>query len=130
MLYLASVALVTALATAELPDPLVAGWKGTPVCERLHEDSRQRILRCTFAPGVGHERHYHAANFGYAIAGGRMQIIDASGTREVELTTGSSFVSPGTEWHEVLNVGSTTVVFLIVEVAVMLSTTFDGGPTD
>ncbi len=85
------------------------------MCERLSEDTSQRVLRCTFAPGVGHERHYHAPNFGYAVAGGRMQITDASGTREVDLPTGSSYASPGTEWHEVLNVGETTVVYLIIE---------------
>ena len=115
MLYLASAAIAAALTSATLPDPLAAGWKGVPVCERLHEDTTQRILRCTFAPGAGHERHYHTPNFGYAVAGGRMQITDASGTREVDLPTGSSFASPGTEWHEVLNVGETTVVYLIIE---------------
>lgn len=103
-------------ATSELPDPLAAGWKGVPVCERLHEDSNQRILRCTFEPGVGHERHYHAPHFGYAISGGRMRITDATGTREVDLPSGSSFSSAGVAWHEVLNVGEMTVVYLIFEV--------------
>ncbi len=98
-----------------MPDPLKAGWEGAPVCERLHEDSEQRILRCTFPPTVGHERHFHAANFGYALAGGRMRITDESGAREVDLPTGSSFISEGVPWHEVLNVGDTTVVYLIVE---------------
>ena len=125
MLYLASVAIVAALTSAALPDPLAAGWKGNPVCERLHEDMNQRILRCTFAPGVGHERHYHAPNFAYAVAGGRMQITDASGTREVDLPTGSSFASPGSEWHEVLNVGETTVVYLIIEAGGMTATPSD-----
>lgn len=99
----------------ELPDPLGAGWKGEPVCEQLHEDSDQRILRCTFAPSTGHERHYHQRHFGYAIAGGRMRITDLSGTREVELATGSSFASDGVAWHEVVNIGTSTVVYLIVE---------------
>lgn len=98
-----------------LPDPLAAGWRGASVCERLHEDRTQRVLRCTFPPGVGHERHYHDAHFGYAIAGGRMQISDAGGTREVELQTDSSFSSDGTDWHEVVNIGETTVTYLIVE---------------
>jgi len=98
-----------------LPDPLEAGWNGTPVCEKLHEDLDNRILRCSFPPTVGHERHYHDRNFGYAIAGGRMRITDASGTREVDLATGSSFASDGVDWHEVLNVGETTVVYLIIE---------------
>ena len=102
-------------AQPELPDPLEAGWKGVPVCELLHEDSDQRILRCTFPPSVGHERHFHGRHFGYAIAGGRMRITDSGGTREVELATGSSFASDGVAWHEVLNIGSSTVVFLIIE---------------
>jgi quercetin dioxygenase-like cupin family protein len=102
-------------ATPPLPDPLAAGWHGVAVCERLHEDTRQRILRCSFPPAVGHERHYHAPHFGYALAGGRMQITDAKGTRVVDLATGSSFTSPGVAWHEVLNVGDTTVTYLLVE---------------
>lgn len=98
-----------------LPDPLEAGWRGVSVCENLHEDSEQRVLRCSFPPGVGHERHFHPRHFGYAISGGHMRITDANGTREVNLATGSSFTSPGVAWHEVVNVGDTTVVYLIVE---------------
>lgn len=44
-----------------------------------------------------------------------MRITDANGTREVDLATGGSFTSPGVTWHEVVNVGNTTVVHLIVE---------------
>jgi mannose-6-phosphate isomerase-like protein (cupin superfamily) len=113
---IAKVAVVGAYATQPpLPDPLEAGWKGMPVCEKLHEDSDQRILRCTFPPSIGHQRHFHNRHFGYAIAGGRMRITDSSGTREVDLATGSSFASDGVAWHEVLNIGDPTVVFLIIE---------------
>ncbi|NCF15404.1 MAG: cupin domain-containing protein [Gammaproteobacteria bacterium] len=98
-----------------LPDPLAAGWNGEKVCEQLHKDADHRILRCTFPPGVGHERHYHKKNFGYVIAGGRMRITDSSEVREVDLVAGSSFASDGLAWHEVLNVGETTVVYLVVE---------------
>ena len=109
----ASFAACTTVST--LPDPLAAGWDDVPVCQLLHEDLKQRILRCTFEPGVGHERHFHVRHFGYAISGGRMQITDASGVRVVDLSTGSSFTSPGILWHEVMNVGDTTTDFLIVE---------------
>ena len=113
---LASVLMSFALAEeAPLPDPLVAGWNGEKVCEQLHKDADHRILRCTFPPGVGHERHYHDKNFGYVVAAGRMSITDESGTREVDLVAGSSFASDGLEWHEVMNVGDTTVVYLVVE---------------
>jgi quercetin dioxygenase-like cupin family protein len=98
-----------------LRDPLEAGWHGKPVCERLHEDHRQRVLRCTFPPGVGHERHFHDPHFGYAIAGGRMRITDGEGVREVDFPTGSSFSSEGVAWHEALNIGGNTTVFLIFE---------------
>jgi mannose-6-phosphate isomerase-like protein (cupin superfamily) len=113
---LAAIAALGACATQPSPpDPLAAGWNGVPVCEKLDEDSEQRVLRCSFPPSVGHERHFHGRHFGYAIAGGRMRITDASGTREVDLATGSSFTSPGVPWHEVVNIGDTTVVYLIVE---------------
>ena len=97
------------------PDPLQAGWQGKPVCERLLEDERLRVLRCTFAPGMGHDRHHHRPHFGYAISGGRMRITDANGSRENAIVTGSDFTSPGVAWHEALNVGETTVQYLIVE---------------
>lgn len=98
-----------------LPDPLAAGWRGTAVCEKQDESQYQRVLRCTFPPGVGHERHYHRPHTGYVIVGGRMRITDATGTREVAPQTGATFISEGIAWHEVLNVGDTTAVFLIVE---------------
>jgi len=44
-----------------------------------------------------------------------MRITDGNGTRDVDLATGSSFTSRGVAWHEVVNVGDTTVVYLIVE---------------
>ncbi len=103
------------VAAEDLPDPLAAGWNGEPVCELLHEDAQQRILRCTFPPGVGHEKHFHKAHFGYVIAGGKMRIIDDSGEREVDLQADYSWTSDGISWHEVLNVGETTSVYLIIE---------------
>jgi len=103
------------VAAEDLPDPLAAGWNGEPVCELLHEGAHQRILRCTFPPGVGHEKHFHKAHFGYILAGGKMRIIDDSGDRELDLLAGYSWTSDGVGWHEVLNVGETTSVYLIVE---------------
>jgi hypothetical protein len=44
-----------------------------------------------------------------------MRIIDEKGSREVDLATDSSFSSEGVAWHEVLNIGETKAVFLIVE---------------
>ena len=44
-----------------------------------------------------------------------MRITDSTGARDVDLPTGSNFTSEGVAWHEVLNVGRTTVIYLIVE---------------
>lgn len=98
-----------------LPSALEAGWNGERVCTLQHQTQTHRVLRCTFPPGVGHERHYHPAHYGYALSGGTMQLTSASGTRTVTLETGSDYSSDGTEWHEVVNVGETTVTYLIAE---------------
>lgn len=98
-----------------LPSALEAGWEGERVCTLQHETETHRILRCTFPPGVGHERHYHPAHYGYALSGGTMRITDAGGTRTVDLATGADYSSDGTPWHQVVNVGDTTVTYLIVE---------------
>lgn len=100
---------------AKLKSPLQAGWKGKKVCEQLSENDQQRILRCTFPPGVGHEKHQHNAHFGYALSGGKMQLTDDKGTRVVELATNSYFQSQGKKWHQVLNMGDTTVIYLMIE---------------
>lgn len=98
-----------------LPDPLEAGWNGRPVCEVLHQDKQQRVLKCQFAPGVGHERHYHRPHFGYALTDGRMRIRDDEGERVVDVKAGTSWHSDEVTVHDVLNVGDTTGVYLIVE---------------
>lgn len=98
-----------------LPDPLKAGWNNKAVCELVEENENIRVLKCTFEPGVGHEKHYHKPHFGYALAGSKFRIKDISGTREVTATTGSHFYSEGTEWHEILNIGDSTAIYLIIE---------------
>ena len=99
----------------ELPDPLQAGWQGQKVCQVLVDNQEVRTLKCTFPPGVGHEKHYHAAHFGYTLAGSKFRITDSSGTREVNVPTGYDFYNEGVKWHQVQNIGDSTAVFLIVE---------------
>lgn len=104
------------LAAAQpLPEAFEAGWKGQEVCEVLRDDAALRVGRCTFPPGVGHERHWHRPHWGYIIAGGTMRITDANGTVERTFKTGSSWSSSGIDWHEVLNIGPEPAVYLIVE---------------
>lgn len=98
-----------------LPGPLEAGWKGKPVCELLFENEQVRTLRCTFAPGEGHERHFHRPHWGYILQGSTMRMTDGKGTVVRELKPGASWWSDGLEWHEVANIGSTTGVYLIYE---------------
>lgn len=99
----------------KLPDPLEAGWKGQSVCEVLEDNKELRVLKCTFKPGVGHEKHYHNPHYGYTIAGGKFKITDTTGTREVDVPTGYGFSNDKFTSHEVLNIGETTAVFLIME---------------
>jgi len=98
-----------------LPDPLEAGWKGEAVCEVLEDNKELRVLKCTFEPGVGHEKHYHNPHVGYTLAGGKFRITDVTGTREVNVPTGYIFSKDSITSHEVLNIGETTSVYLIME---------------
>ena len=99
----------------KLPDPLEAGWQNEKVCKVLVENEKVRTLKCTFPPGVGHEKHFHAAHFGYTITGSKFRITDNTGTREVNVPTGYDFYNKRIEWHYVLNIGDTTAEFLIIE---------------
>lgn len=85
------------------------------MCEVLRDDATMRVGRCTFPPGVGHERHWHRPHWGYIVKGGTMRMTDAKGTVERTLKTGSSWQSAGVAWHEVVNIGAETTVYLIVE---------------
>lgn len=98
-----------------LPDPLEAGWNNKKVCELLSENNKQRVLKCTFKPGVGHERHYHKPYFGYTLKGSKFRIKDEKGTKEVNVLSNTHFYNKGVKWHEVLNIGDSTAVFLIIE---------------
>ena len=109
------VALFSCNTKKELPDPLQAGWRNQAVCQLLEDNTEVRVLKCTFPPGVGHERHYHKPHFGYTLSGSRFRMEDKDGIREVDVPTGTDFYSDGVEWHEVLNIGDSTAVFLIFE---------------
>lgn len=113
--FLLPILLFTCKKDSNLPDPLQAGWDNKAVCELLVDNENIRVLKCTFEPGVGHEKHYHKRHFGYTIAGSKFRIKDASGIREVNSITNSHFYSEGTDWHEVLNIGDSTAVYLIIE---------------
>ena len=100
---------------ATLPDPLEAGWEGEKVCEVLQDNEAIRVLRCTFPPGVGHEKHFHAPHVGYALKGGTARIWDSTGEREATTPDGYSWWTPERSVHENLNIGSETSIYLIIE---------------
>ena len=102
-------------AEPELPHAFDAGWRGEPVCEVLHDTETVRIGRCSFPPGVGHEKHFHRPHFGYVLTGGTMRIEDADGVETVETRAGATWTSDETSVHEVVIVGDTTTSYLIVE---------------
>jgi quercetin dioxygenase-like cupin family protein len=104
-----------AAAAAPLPSALEAGWQGRKVCELLFENAEMRAARCTFPPGVGHERHTHPPHWGYILEGSTMRITTEAGTVTRELKAGSSWWSDGIAWHEAVNIGTTTGVYLIIE---------------
>ena len=99
----------------QLPDPVKAGWHGHQVCEVLVDNPQVRTARCTFPPGEGHERHFHAAHWGYVLAPSTMRITTATGSVVRELEAGDNWWSDGAAWHVMLNVGNTTRVYLIAE---------------
>lgn len=101
--------------TASLPHAFEAGWKGEKVCEPLFENAVLRAGRCTFPPGAGHERHFHRPHWGYIVTDSTMRITDASGTNVRVLKAGTSWWSDGIAWHEAVNIGDTTGVYIIYE---------------
>jgi len=103
-------------ATADnVPDALSVEWQGQKPCEKLFEDAQVRISRCTFPPGAMHVCHSHPSYITYALSGGKAQLQDEKGTRQVELSTGSHGDVPPVPWHELTNIGDTTLQFLIIE---------------
>ena len=99
----------------KLPDPLEAGWKEKKVCTVLVDNEKVRALKCVFPPGVGHEKHFHAAHFAYTLSGSRFRMTDATGTREVNVPKGYNYYKKEVKWHKALNIGDSTAVFLIIE---------------
>lgn len=110
-----AMAAFTAARSTDLPDALSAGWKGAKTCEKLFEDDKVRVARCTFPPGVGHERHFHPPHYLYVLGGGKVRVTDGQGTRDAETVSGTFRSNARIEWHEIVNIGETTLQYLIVE---------------
>jgi quercetin dioxygenase-like cupin family protein len=112
---LATLLTVPAARADEVPDALSVEWNVHHPSEKLDEDANIRMLRCTFEPGDKHLRHWHPAYSGCAVTGGRGEVVDSKGTREIDLKEGQCGVNPPVPWHEFTNIGVTTIQFIIVE---------------
>ena len=97
------------------PDALSVEWQGQKPCEKVFEDAQTRIARCTFPPGSKHVRHSHPGYLSYVLGGGKAQIQDEKGTRQVEVRTDTYTNSSPISWHELTNTGDTTLRYLVIE---------------
>jgi quercetin dioxygenase-like cupin family protein len=92
-----------AVMAENVPDALSVEWQGQKPCEKLFEDAQIHIARCTFPSGAMHVCHSHPSYISYVLSGGKAQIQDEKGTRQVELSTGSHVNVPPVPWHELTN---------------------------
>ncbi len=104
-----------AIGAESVPDALSVEWQGQKPCEKLFEDAQVRIARCTFPPGAVHVRHSHPGYLSYVLNGGKGQIQDEKGTRQVEVRADTYTNSTPIAWHELTNTGDTTLRYLVVE---------------
>ena len=111
----ATILFVPFVAGSEEPDALAVEWQGKKPCEKLHEDEQIRILRCTFLPGAKHLRHQHPSTFVYTLSGGKLERVNETGTSQGEAVTDTFVMNAPISWHEVTNVGDTTMRFVVVE---------------
>src|SRR4029077_15632201 len=103
MMLLAFLTPVDAVAQISVPNALSVEWQGQKPCEKLYEDAQILIARCTFPSGAMHVCHSHPSYISYVLSGGKAQIQDEKGTRQVELSTGSHVNVPPVPWHELTN---------------------------
>jgi quercetin dioxygenase-like cupin family protein len=99
------------------PDAAAVEWEGKKVCEVLFEDTQIRVLRCEIPPGGVHVRHSHPARVTYTLNDGRGSTTDAEGTREYTDHAGtfSTAVAPAVDWHEVTNIGSSPLKYVLID---------------
>ena len=107
--------LLSCIDQQNLPDPLEAGWEGEKVCEVIQENETIRVLKCTFPPEIGHEKHFHPPHVGFTLKGAKFKIEDEEGVREVNVPDGYSWENSEISEHAVLNIGDSTGIFLIIE---------------
>lgn len=81
----------------------------------LFENERVRLLDVRMKPGDSSDQHSHPDYLLYAITGGKVKLTDASGQSvEVEIQAGDTMWREAEE-HSALNVGTTELQAIFVE---------------
>ncbi len=103
-----------AAGTAEAPVPVAE----EPRHRLVFENAFVRVIDATLPPGYESLYHTHSRdNVPVAVLGGRIR-TDMAGqkSREIDVTPGQAWFSPGGYAHRVTNVGPETVRFIDVEI--------------
>ncbi len=80
----------------------------------LLENDKVLVLKMTLAPGESDNWHKHNAETVYFQSGGKATITTAEGANTLEIPDGFTMWHDAWE-HQVSNVGTTTIVAIIVE---------------
>lgn len=70
---------------------------------------------CPSPPGAAHLRHSHPGYLSYVLSHGKGQIQGDNGTWQVEVRADTFTNSQPIAWHELTNVGETTLRYFVVE---------------
>src|SRR6478672_3198557 len=97
------------------PTPCQSSGRATTPVKSCSRNAQVLVARCTFPPGAMHVCHSHPSYLSYVVSGGQAQIQDEKGVRKVNVVAGALADVPPTPWHELTNVGDTTLQFVVVE---------------
>ena len=98
-----------------VPDALSVEWQGQKPCEKLFEDAQVRIARCIFPPGAVHFLRFYPGYFSYMLSSGKGLLAESKGTRRIDIRADTYESNQLIAWHELINIGDTTLRYLVVE---------------
>ena len=81
------------------------------------DNERVRVTLWSFAPGAETGQHVHPYDYVVVpLTSGALQLIEAAGTRDAQLTAGISYNRPAGVNHNVVNINAFEFRFLEVEI--------------
>jgi beta-alanine degradation protein BauB len=92
-------------------DPLIVA---SNVYTFVDENEQMRVLRVTFQPGDTAIMHHHPQHMAYVLKGGKMKMTSEGKSQEMNLEQGKA-VFLDKQNHEAINIGSTVIDLLVVE---------------